>query len=143
MKTFKITFVALTLFLLIGNVKADKPKIHAYSNLKLSISTFIDADTRGICDGLTEIIDDNARFNAMHAGHVLSFNKKQMVNYMQSLEGVEQNCTTSYDVIEAHGNYVLVKVEMKYPTFSRFNYVTITECKGGWKIINVNSIFTK
>jgi len=143
MKTFKITFVVLTLFLLIGNVKADKPKIHAYSNLKLSISTFIDADAWGICDGLTETIDDNARFNTMHAGHVLSFNKKQMVNYMQSLEGVEQNCTTSYDVIEAHGNYVLVKVEMKYPILTRVNYITMNECSDGWKIVNVTSIFTK
>ncbi len=143
MKTIKTASIALSLFLLLGNAKADRPKIHAYSNMKFSVSTFINADVNGVVDGLADIIDDNAKFNTIHAGHVLSFNKKQMVNFMQTLEGIKLNCTSKYDIVEAHGYYVLIKVEMKFPTFSRFNYITLNENKDGWKITNVSSVYDK
>jgi hypothetical protein len=143
MKTFKLTSFALSLFLLIGVAKADKPKSHKLLTMTLSINAFIDADTRGICTGLADIIDDNAKFNMTRSGKTMSFTKKQVISYMEYLNGVEQNCTATYNILETYGNYALYKVEMKYPTFSRINYITMNECKDGWKITNVTSIFTK
>jgi len=143
MKTIKITSLALSMILLFVNAKADKPKNRATLTMKFSITAFIDADARGICDGLTDIIANNAKFNMMRGDQMISFNKKEIINSMENLRGVQQNCTTKYNIVEAAGNYVLIKVEMKYPTFSRFNYVTMNECSDGWKITNVSSIFTK
>lgn len=141
MKTVKLTSLALSLFLLIGITKADKPKKHTSFTVKFSISTFIDADTHGNCVGLADVIADNAKFTMMRGNQLLSFNKKEIINSMEHLSGVQQNCTTTYQRVETQGSYVLIKVEMKYPTFSRFNYVTMNECSDGWKITNVSSIF--
>ena len=141
MKTFKITSIALSLFLLLGNAKADKPKRHTVFTMPFSVNAFIDADARGLCDGLADIIADNAKFSVMRGDQMLCFNKKEIIKSMESLRGVQQNCTTNYKVIETFDRYVLVKVEMKYPTFSRFNYITLHQCSDGWKITNVSSIF--
>ncbi len=143
MKTIKITALALSLFLLLGTAKADKPKSHAAFTIKFSVNAFINADVHGACDGLTDIIADNAKFSLMRGDQMLCFNKKEMVKSMESLRGVQQNCTTNYNVVETFDKYVLIKVEMKYPTFSRFNYITMNECSDGWKITNVSSIFVK
>lgn len=143
MKTLKVTTIALSLFLLLGNVKADKPKSHAVFTMHFSINAFIDADARGLCNGLTDIIADNAKFSMMRGDQMLCFNKKEIIKSMENLRGVQQNCTTNYNVVETFDKYVLVKVEMKYPTFSRFNYITLNQCSDGWKITNVSSIFVK
>ncbi|MGI4021775.1 MAG: hypothetical protein ACRYFA_09735 [Janthinobacterium lividum] len=143
MKTIKVTFLALSLFFLLEVAKADEPKRHSVLTMKFSISSFIDADTRGICDGLSDIINDNAKFTMMRSGEMFSFTKKQIVKQMEYLRGVQQNCATSYNVVEASDKYALIKVAMKYPCFSRINYVTMNECSDGWKITNVSSIFIK
>ncbi|MEX8547700.1 MAG: hypothetical protein V5804_08870 [Mucilaginibacter sp.] len=143
MKTFKITSIILSLFFLLGNAKADKPKHHTVFTMHFSVNAFIDADARGLCDGLTDIIADNAKFSIMRGDQMLCFNKKEIIKSMESLRGVQQNCTTNYKVVETFDRYVLVKVEMKYPTFSRFNYITLHQCSDGWKITNVSSIFVK
>jgi len=142
MKTFKFSSIALALLLLTVVAKADKPKNRTAFTMKFSIASFIDADTRGICKGLSDIIDDNAKFNMMRSGQTLSFTKQQVVKQMEHLRGVAQNCTTTFNLMETYGNYALYKVEMKYPTFSRINYITMNECKDGWKITNVTSVFT-
>lgn len=143
MKTIKITSIALSMLLLFGSAKADKPKNRITASMRFSITSFIDADARGNCDGMAELIADNAKFTMMRGDKLLSFNKKEIVNSMENLRGIHQNCTTNYAVVEASGNYALIKVEMKYPTFSRFNYVTMNQCSDGWKITNVSSIFVK
>ncbi len=143
MKTFKITVIVFGLFFLLGNAKADKPKSknHAVFTMQFSVNAFVDADARGICDGLTAIIADNAKFSMMCGDQMLCFNKKEIVKSMENLRNVQQNCTTNYNVVEIFDRYVLVKVEMKYPTFSRFNYTTLNQCSDGCKITNVSGIF--
>ena len=142
MKTLKLT-ILIGFLLLFGTAKADKPKTHASFSITFSITAFIDADARGLCDGLADIIADNARFDLMRGNQIISINKKQLLNQMETLRGVQQNCTTKFDILETRGSYVLIKVEMKYPTFVRVNYVTMNECSDGWKITNVTSVFTK
>ncbi|MVN21174.1 hypothetical protein [Mucilaginibacter arboris] len=141
MKTIKIFSLTLSLLFLLTNVKAGKPHPHAMYSVKFSITAFIDADTRGICDGLTDIIADNAKFSIIRGDDMWSFNKKQLVDHMESMSGIKQNCTTSWNIVESFNSYVLIKVKMKYPTFSRYNYVTMNECSDGWKITNISSIF--
>lgn len=142
MKTLKLTTI-IGLLLLFGTAKADKPKTHAAFSMKFSITAFIDADARGICDGLADIIADNAKFDMMRGDQMITVTKKQLLNHMEVLRGIQQNCTTKFDVLETRGSYALIKVQMKYPTFIRINYVTMNECSDGWKITNVTSVFTK
>jgi hypothetical protein len=131
------------MLLLLDVAKADEPKRRASLTMKFSISSFIDADTHGKCDGIAAIINDNAKFTLMRGDEMLSFNKKQIISHLEYLRNIQQNCTTNYNVVEAAGNYALIKVEMKYPTFSRINYVTMSECSDGWKITNISSVFIK
>lgn len=143
MKTIKITFLGLSLFFLLGVAKADEPKNRVLLTMKFSITSFIDADARGICDGVSDIINENAKFTMMRGDQLISCTKKQIVDQLERLRGVQQNCITSYNVVEASEKYSLIKVIMKYPTFSRINYITMNECSEGWKITNVNSVFVK
>lgn len=141
MKTLKLITI-IGLLLLFGTAKADKPKTHTAFTMQFSITAFIDADARGLCDGLSDIIADKAKFDILNGDQMLSFNKKQMLNHMENLRGIKQNCTTNYAVLETRNQYALIKVEMKYPLFTRINYVTMNECSDGWKIVTVTSIFS-
>lgn len=143
MKTIKFISVILSLLFLVGSVKADKPKNRAAFTMKFSIDAFIEADARGVCDGLTDIIAEKATFGIMSGDKIFAATKKQVINQMQSLRGVQQNCTTDYAILETREHYALIKVEMKYPAFTRVNYITMNECSDGWKIVNVTSIFAK
>ncbi|RYE10764.1 MAG: hypothetical protein EOP44_01665 [Sphingobacteriaceae bacterium] len=110
--------------------------------MKFCINAFIDADTRGLCDGLADIIADHAKFDMMCGNQMITVNKKQVINHMEHLRGVQQNCTSKYTVLETLDKFTLIKVEMQYPTFTRINYVTMNECREGWKVSNVTSVFT-
>lgn len=142
MKTLKITSIALCLCFTVGFAKADKPKNRSLLTVQFSITSFINADTRGNYLGLENVINDDAKFTMMRGDKMLSFTKKQYLGQFKYLKDVQQNCITSYNVLETHSKYALIKVDMKYPTFVRTNYVTMTQCSDGWKITNVISVFS-
>ena len=56
-----------------------KPK-YARASMNYSIAAFVEADTRGNCAFLNQLIEDNAKFNLISSGKVYSFDKKQMLS---------------------------------------------------------------
>jgi hypothetical protein len=77
----------------------------------------------------------------MRGNQLLSFNKTQMLDYMQSNKNVELACTASTSLIESNPDITLVKVDMKFDSFVRSNYITLTNTADGWKITSVYSVF--
>jgi hypothetical protein len=140
MKTLKTMMLGLAMLALCGAVKAN-----TNDNGKLTknyaINTYIDAMTRGKLAGLNDVLDQSAAFNMVRGKQVLSFGKKQMLDYFQSNKNVEQQCTTSTTVVENNAGIAIVKVDMKFENFTRSNYVTIAHTANGWKITNVYSVF--
>ncbi|MES2267608.1 MAG: nuclear transport factor 2 family protein [Bacteroidota bacterium] len=140
MKTFKSVTLGLVLLATCSIVKAnDVPdanltKTHA-------INTYVDAMTHGRISNLSQVIDKSAKFDIQRGNTVLSFDKKQMTNFLKGEKNIEQECTTSTRIVENNTDLAVVKVDMKYDHFTRSNYVTLANTGNGWKITNVYSVF--
>lgn len=140
MKTLKSIILGLALIAVCGVATA---KNTTDNNLtpNHAINTYVDAMTRGKLQGLGDVLDKSASFSLVRGKAVFSCGKKEMIDYFQSLKNVEQICTTSTSVIESGEDLAIVKVDMKYDTFVRSNYVTVAKTPEGWKITNVYSTF--
>jgi hypothetical protein len=140
MKTLKSIVLGLALIAAAGTVKAKNNSDEKLTK-NYAINTYVDAMTRGKLQGLNDVLDKSAQFSLLRGKTVLSFSKKQMLDYLQANRNTEQTCTASTSVIESDANVTVVKVDMKYDGFVRSNYVTIANTGGGWKITNVYSVF--
>jgi hypothetical protein len=140
MKTLKSVTVALALFATCSFAKAnDVPP--ADLTKSYAINTYIDAMTHGKLGNVKQVIDPSATFSIQRGDDVLSFTKDQIIADLKSQENIEQECTTTNQVVDESSNKVVVKVDMAFYNFTRTNYVTIANTGKGWKITNVNSVF--
>jgi len=141
MKTLRSILLGLAMLAMCGVVKAN-----TNDNVKLTqtyaVNTYVDAMTRGRLNGLNDVLDNSASFSMVRGKQVLSFSKKQMLDYFKTNRNTEQICTTSTSVVESNADIAIVKVDMKYADFTRSNYVTIANTGNGWKITNVYSTFS-
>ncbi len=141
MKTLKSILLGLALLAVGTVVKANNTNDGTLTE-NHAINTYVDAMTRGKLQGLNDVLDQSAQFSMLRGKTVLSFSKKQMLDYMQANKNTEQTCTTSTSIVESNANIAVVKVDMKYEGFVRSNYVTIANTGNGWKITNVYSVFS-
>lgn len=140
MKTLKSVTVALALFAICSFAKAnDVPPSELTKTY--AINAYIDAMTHGKLGNLKQVIDPSATFSIQRGDDVLSFTKDQIVDNLKSQENIEQECTTTNQVVDESNNKIIVKVDMAFAQFTRTNYVTIANTGKGWKITNVNSVF--
>jgi hypothetical protein len=107
-----------------------------------AIATYVNAMTHGKLDGLNNVLDESVEFSMLRGNTVLSFSRKEMLDYFQNNKNVEQPCTTSTSIVENHANVEVVKVDMKFNGFVRSNFVTIADTGEGWKITKVYSVFS-
>lgn len=141
MKSLKITLVALILITSGILVKADGSKKSYKLSMKYAVTTYIDAFIYGKIAGLEEILDANVKLTTSRGNSIITYNKMDIVHMLKSTKDVEQNCKTSYSVIENLPSQVIVKVNMKYNAFTRINYVTMAQTGKGWKVTNISSMF--
>ncbi|QXV65438.1 nuclear transport factor 2 family protein [Mucilaginibacter achroorhodeus] len=140
MKTLRNLTAVVALMITCSFAKADEPavnltRVHA-------INTYLDAMTRGKIEGLNQVVDASAKFSILRGKSIVSFDKKQMTDFLKEQKNVEQTCTTNTEVVESNSHIAVVKVDMKYNGFTRSNYVTIANTGNGWKITNVYSVFS-
>jgi len=141
MKALKQFISLLILFIVCGVAKAtDKPGEGMFTKTH-AINTYVDAMVRGRLDGLTDVVDPDAKFTILQGKRLVSCTKKQMMDFLEKIKNVEEDCTTSTSLVENNTELVVVKVDMQFKTFVRSNYVTIANTGNGWKIINVYSVF--
>lgn len=141
MKTLKTILIALFITLTYNVSKASIPNINEKLTMHYAITTYVNAFTHGKTSGLANIIDDSAKFSHNRGEKIISFNKNQILESLANQENIEQNCTTTTNVVENNASLVVYKVQMKYQNFSRTNYVTMTDTGNGWKVTNVSSVF--
>ena len=140
MKTLKSILLGIALLAVGSAVKANNTNNDELTKTH-AINTYVDAMTRGKLQGLNDVLDKSVQFSMLRGKTVLSFSRKEMLDYFQSNKNTEQTCTTSTSIIESDANVAVVKVDMKYDGFVRSNYVTIANTGNGWKITNVYSVF--
>jgi hypothetical protein len=140
MKSLKSIVLGLAILMICGAAKANNINDDKLTP-NYAINTFVDAMTRGKLAGLNDVLDKTVEFNMLRGKTVLSFTKKEMLDYFESNKDIEQTCTTNTSIVESNANVTIVKVAMKYDDFVRNNYVTIANTGNGWKITNVYSVF--
>jgi hypothetical protein len=141
MKNLKSIILGLALLVVCGAVKANPVTDNESLTATHAVNTYVDAITRGKLAGLNEVLDQTVKFSMLRGKKMLSFDKKQMMDFFKGDKNVEQTCTTSTDIVESNADIKVVKVDMKYDGFTRTNYVTVTNTGDGWKITNVYSVF--
>ncbi|RYD83884.1 MAG: hypothetical protein EOP54_32885, partial [Sphingobacteriales bacterium] len=94
MKTLKTLTAAVAIMLTCSFAKAnDVPavnltRVHA-------INTYIDAMMRGKTSDLNQVVDASAKFSMLRGKSIISFDKKQMTDYLKEQKNIEQTCTTT------------------------------------------------
>ena len=140
MKTLK-TLLAAVLMVVSFNALADEESKKEKLGVDYALKTYIDAISDGKVKGLSEVVDRDAKFTLTRRDQVLSFTKSEILTSLKKNEEVQQNCETTYQLLDLAGNQAVYKVIMKYADFSKINMVTINNTGRGWKITNVSSSF--
>ncbi|MDF3077028.1 MAG: hypothetical protein K0S09_917 [Sphingobacteriaceae bacterium] len=141
MKTLKITFASLALVLFTFAGKADGKKVDEKMSMTYAVKTFVNAFSHGKASGISEIFDDNVKLTTSRGSKIVTYSKSDILQMLKNTNGVEQNCKTSYSVIENLPSQVIVKVNQAYDSFTKINYVTMAQTDKGWKITNISSAF--
>jgi len=106
-----------------------------------AVNTYVNALAHGQMSDMDAVIDQNAKFSMLRGTKVLSLTKDQVIEAVKDNENIDQQCTVSTSISESNNDITIVKVDMKYSTFTRTNYVTLANTGNGWKITNVYSVF--
>lgn len=140
MKTLKSLATALLIILTVSAFATDETK-----NKKLlmenAVNSYIDALSYGKIKGLSSVIDQEAKFTISYGETIRTYGKSEMLESLRAQENIVQNCKSDYTMIESSPAQAIVKVVMKYDTFSKTHFLTLSNTSKGWKITNVSSSF--
>jgi hypothetical protein len=141
MKTLRTLLLGVALLTVCSAANATINKDEATMSKNYAINSYVDAMTHGKSAGMNEVLDPTVKFSLLRGKQVMSFSKKEMLDYLKATKDVEQACTTNTQVIENDADQSVVKVDMQFDGFVRTNYVTLANTGNGWKITNVYSVF--
>ena len=141
MKTLKTLIAALLIAFSFNAIAAMPDESSNKLSMDFAVKTYVDAISFGKIKGFANILDDDAKFTVSLGKKFLNYSKSEIIDFMKESEGVRQNCTTDYKIVDQGLSQAIVKVTMKYPNFSKVSFVTFANTSKGWKITNVSSAF--
>ena len=134
MKTLKSILLGLTLIIASTAARADgKPTKTDVLNI------FMNASAHGKLEKFESVVANDVEYNIQRGERTLKADRKQMLEFYKANQGVEQNCKCNVTTIEDNDRYIVVKMEMKYDTYTRVNMVTIKDTTSGWKVTKVDT----
>ncbi|MEJ6980234.1 nuclear transport factor 2 family protein [Pedobacter sp. P351] len=140
MKTLKILTAALVLAFTSSAFAAEEVK-NEKLQMNYTIQTYIDAIAHGKIKDLSEILDKDVKHTVTTGEKVINYTRADILNSMQPRKNIEQNCSTTYQVLEINSPQAIIKVLMKYDTFTKITLVNIANTKNGWKITNITDSY--
>lgn len=140
MKTLKQTIIALSLILTYGTASAFETPAFQES-MPVTVNSYIDAVAHGKTDYLDEIIDNRAIFTITSGSNTRNYDKKAVIGLIKANQSIQQNCETSFTVLDNDEKRASVKVIYKYENFIRIDNITMMGGRNGWKITKVASTF--
>jgi hypothetical protein len=137
MKTLKKTILTLS-FLLVACilVKAEGP-LKAGKNANDVLVKYIENTTTGHSYDFEELLAGDFKQYMDCDKKELNYDKKQFIKYLKSSRNFVFDCKTDYSVIEETKDLVIAKVDMQFATFTKTNYVTLSNSANGWKITSI------
>ena len=141
MKLLKLITLSLCFMMVYGTTWANQQTSAGKLTSNFTMQAYLDAVQHGKLKGFAQVIDENAKFTMQRGEKLISQTKSEMLAALKKLENVEQNCQVSQSVVQSLPNQIIMKVDMKYETFTRVNYVTLSESNSGWKVAQVSTTF--
>ena len=86
MKIIKLLTPAIIVMMACGIARAGNTKDESTLTKAHAINTYVDAMTRGKMDGLSDVIDQSAKFTMMQGKHIGSYGKKQMLEFLSKIK---------------------------------------------------------
>lgn len=140
MKTLTILTAALMTIISFGAFAEDETNSEKLK-VDYTVKTYIDAVTQGKVKDLAEVLESDARFTLTQGERIVNFSRYETLKWLKSSEGIRQNCSTDYNIIEMDASQAVVKISMKYDTFCKVNLLSLANTKKGWRITNVSTSF--
>lgn len=141
MKMLKLITLSLCFILAFGSAEARQQESKTRLTSNFTMQAYIDAMHHGKLKGFSDVVEDNAKFTMQRGDKVIIQTKSDMLKALKKQENIEQNCKVSQSVIQTLPNQMIMQVDMKYDTFTRINYVTLSESSSGWRVSQVSSTF--
>lgn len=120
---------------------AEDEKSSEKLRMDYTVKTYIDAVTLGKVSDLASVLESDAKFTLTQGERIVKFSRYETLNWMKSSEGIRQNCSTDFKIIEMDASQGVVKITMKYDTFLKVNLLSLANTKKGWRITNVSTSF--
>jgi len=140
MKTLKSITAALLIVLSTSAFAKDDTKLEKLK-INYALKTYVDAFTHGKIEGLAEVMDKDVKFTTTRGQQIINHDKNEILASLRNTQNVEQNCLTSFSIVESTPTQSVVKVIMKYDQFSKISYLNMANTGKGWKIVSVSSCF--
>src|SRR5690606_756924 len=138
MKTLKTVILTFSFLLFATILVKANPAPKAKRTIDYVLNQYIDCTSKGKFNDFSKILDNNFKYHITYSGRTTTYNKKQIVEYMKETKNLLRNCNTSYTLVESNDNFSIAKVDMKYPTFTKTDYVTMyINSNTEWTITNV------
>lgn len=120
---------------------AKPTKKGAYKrSMEFAINSYIDGVVYGKADKYVNLLAEEATFSMLRGNRIYNYTRKQEINSLKDSAPAVQNCKPSYKITYKDANNAIVEVTMDYENFKRFNYVTLKNEAGGWKVTHVSSV---
>lgn len=140
MKTLRAMMMGLVLLLVCGASKAASLKSHGNSKDEV-IDTYLEAVVHGKLNGISDAIDDDAKFNMKRGDRVNTLTKSQVIDALKASQNIDQDCQCTKTMIRDDDDTRILKVDMKYADFTRTDVITAEHAGPGWKITKVETSF--
>ena len=137
MKTLKTIMLGVSLFI-ICSLNANAAQRAPRPSQTDVLNIFMNASTHGKIEGLEEVLANDMEYQVKRGTKTTITSKKQLLDLYKANQNIEQGCICTTNTIENADN-VVVKIDMKYDTYTRTNVVTMVNTNTGWRITKVNT----
>jgi len=141
MKTLKNTLMMLSMLLCIVSIaKADpNEEKKKKETIDYTLTKYIEATTQGQTDDFHQYLDETFKIGINHGQKAKRFNKAQFIKDLKDQNHVILDCKSTFTIIEKSESCALAKIVMKYPAFTKINYVNMCNTLDGWKITDISN----
>ena len=141
-KTFAIAGLLFASSVTAFAVDKDKDKLNT-AVVENVVDAYINSAFKGDVEHVEDLFGQNftQKFNTEYNQAPLS--RTNFIKQLKGQKGITFNCDSEYQLVEKEGKYSLAKVTMNFSNFKRTDYLTMIQDNEGWKITEVNSVYSQ
>lgn len=129
-----IIFALIGAFVAIATASFAKDKRVKNTNPTTVIDSYIQITTKGNTEGIQHLFSKDFKWTQSSNAKTKTCNRTDLITYLKSNKGLIQNCITTYSIVEKNNNCVIVKIEMKYDSFTKVECITLCNENQEWTI---------